>query len=124
MLSTPLIVMGGTTPGHSTDMVAAELAEKTKALRFVNATNVDGIYDKDPNTYPDAQQLKTLHVDELIQKYGTAWKSAGKHIAIDAPSLKIIKRARLLTLIVNGERLEQLEKAITGHPFEGTTIQV
>ncbi|MFH1101279.1 MAG: UMP kinase [Methanobacteriota archaeon] len=119
-----LIIMGGTTPGHSTDMVSAELAEKTKATRFINATNVDGIYDKDPNKYPDARQLKVIHIDELIQKYGTAWKSAGKHIAIDAPSLEIIKRAGLTTLIVNGRRLDQLEKAITGQPFDGTTIQV
>jgi uridylate kinase len=42
----PIVVMGGTTPGHSTDMVGAELAEKTNASKFVIATNVDGVYDK------------------------------------------------------------------------------
>ena len=46
-----VVVMGGTTPGHSTDMVGAELAEKTHSLKFIIATNVDGVYDKDPVSY-------------------------------------------------------------------------
>jgi len=122
--SSPIVVMGGTTPGHSTDMVAADLAEKTKALRFVNATNVDGIFDKDPNKYADATPYKEIAVDELIQSYGTTWKTAGKNIVIDPPALAIIKRIRLPTSVVNGKRLDQLEKAIRGIPFEGTIITI
>ena len=118
----PIVVMGGTTPGHSTDMVSAELAEKIKAVRFVNATNVDGIYDKDPHKYPDAKQIREISVQDLIQKYGTKWDSAGKNIAIDGPALAIIKRAKIPTSIVNGKRLDQLENALTGQPFSGTTI--
>ena len=41
----PIVIMGGTTPGHSTDMVGAELAEKTNATKYIIATNVDGVYD-------------------------------------------------------------------------------
>ncbi len=118
----PIVVMGGTTPGHSTDMVSAELAEKIKAVRFVNATNVDGIYDKDPHKYPDAQQIREISVQDLIQKYGTTWDSAGKNVVIDGPALAIIKRAKIPTSIVNGKRLDQLENALTGQSFSGTTI--
>jgi uridylate kinase len=123
-LHTRIVVMGGTDPKHSTDTVGAELAEKTHAVRFVNATNVDGIYDKDPNKYSDAKQLKEVHIDRLIQQYGTKWGSAGKNIFMDEPALEIIKRARIPTFIVNGKRLDQLEKAMTGQPFDGTTILV
>lgn len=123
-LTTPIVVMGGTDPKHSTDQVGAELAEKTHAVRFINATNVDGIYDKDPNKYPDARQLKEVTIDQLIAQYGTSWGTAGKNIFMDEPALAIIKRARIPTLVVNGKRLDQFEKALLGQPFDGTRIQV
>ena len=62
----PIVVMGGTTPGHSTDMVGAELAEITHAVRYIIATNVDGVYDKDPNKFSDAKQLKEISIQALI----------------------------------------------------------
>jgi len=123
-LNFPIVVMGGTDPKHSTDLVGAELAEKTNAVRFVNATNVDGIYDKDPNKYKDARQLKKVTIDSLITQYGTTWGVAGKNIFMDEPALEIIKRAKMTTYIVNGKRLDQLEKALTGQSFDGTIILV
>ncbi len=123
-LDFPIVVMGGTGPRHSTDLVGAELAEKTHAVRFVNATNVDGIYDKDPNKYRDAKQLKQVSIDQLIEQYGTTWGAAGKNIFMDEPALEVIKRRKIPTLIVNGKRLDELEKALTGEPFDGTIILV
>jgi uridylate kinase len=120
----PIIVMGGTDPKHSTDQVGAELAEKTQAVRFVNATNVDGIYDKDPNKFKDAKQLKEISIDDLIEKYGTTWGAAGKNIFMDEPALGIIQKAKIPTFIVNGKRLDQLEHALLGQSFDGTTIRV
>ncbi len=120
----PIVVMGGTTPGHSTDMVGAELAEKVGADLFIIATNVDGIYDKDPNKYDDAEQLEKVKIDDLIKNYGTSWESAGKNMVIDGPALEIMKKAKLLTYVVNGKRLDQLENAITGRSFDGTKILV
>jgi uridylate kinase len=120
----PIVIMGGTTPGHSTDMVGVELAEKTHANRYIIATNVDGIYDKDPNKHSDAQQLTEVSIDKLIETYGTQWDTAGKNVVIDGPALQIIKQVRIPTFVVNGKRLDQLEKAITQQPFDGTTINV
>ena len=118
----PIVVMGGTTPGHSTDMVGAELSEKTNASKFIIATNVDGVYDKDPNKFEDAKQIKKISIDKLIKEHGTEWIVAGKNVVIDGPALKIIKRAKLLTYVLNGKRLDQLEKAITNRSFDGTII--
>ena len=92
-LKDPIVVMGGTTPGHSTDMVGAELAEKTNASKFIIATNVDGVYDKDPNKYKDAKQIKEISIKQLIDKHGTEWSAAGKNVVIDGPALEIINRA-------------------------------
>ena len=123
-INKPIVIMGGTTPGHSTDMVGAELAEKTNAIKYIIATNVDGIYDKDPKKYRDAKQLKEISIDELINKYGTNWEAAGKNVVIDGPSLAIIKRANILTFVLNGKKLDQLEKAITNQSFNGTKIKI
>jgi uridylate kinase len=118
----PIVVMGGTTPGHSTDMVGAELAEKVNAELFIIATNVEGIYDKDPNKYSNAKHIKEITIDQLINRYGTEWKSAGKNIVIDGPALKILKRAKVSTYVVNGKRLDQLENVINKQSFHGTKI--
>lgn len=119
-----IVIMGGTTPGHSTDMVGAELAEKTGADLLIISTNVDGIYDKDPNKFPNAKQLKEVKIDQLIERYGVKWKTAGKNVVIDGPALEIIKRAKLVTYVVNGKRLDQLEKALTDQSFDGTKITI
>lgn len=63
-------VMGGTHPGHTTDAVAASLAEFINADLLVIGTNVDGVYDKDPNKYEDAKNLiKCLLKNLLIWQY-------------------------------------------------------
>jgi uridylate kinase len=124
MIDKPIVIMGGTKPGHSTDLVGAELAEKSGADRFIIATNVDGIYDKDPNKYDDAKQLKKISIKELIKKYGTKWNVAGSNIVIDGPALEVIDKIGIPTFIVNGCRLDQLEKAITNQDFEGTRILI
>lgn len=123
-LEDPIVVMGGTTPGHSTDMVGAELAEKTNASKFIIATNVDGVYDKDPNKYNDAKQIKEISIKQLIDEYGTDWDAAGKNIVIDGPALEIINRAKIPTFVLNGKRLDQLERAITNQQFDGTVIKI
>lgn len=120
----PIVIMGGTTPGHSTDMVGAELAEKTNAIKFINATNVDGVYDKDPNKYPNAKQIPEISIDELIKEHGTEWDAAGKNVVVDGPALKIIKRSKIPTFVLNGKKLNQLERAITDQKFNGTIIRI
>ena len=122
-LNNSIVVMGGTTPGHSTDMVGAELAEKVNASKFVIATNVDGVYDKDPNKFRDAKQIKEISIKQLIDEHGTNWGTAGKNVVIDGPALEIINRAKIPTFVLNGKKLNQLERAITNQSFNGTIIK-
>jgi len=122
-LKNPIVVMGGTTPGHSTDMVGAELSEKTNASKFIIATNVDGVYDKDPNKYKDAKQIKEISIKQLIDKYGTKWSTAGENIIIDGPALEIINSAKIPTFVLNGKKLGELERAINNQSFNGTVIK-
>jgi uridylate kinase len=119
-----LVIMGGTTPGHSTDFVGAELATLAKADLFVIATNVDGVYDKDPNRYPDAKLYDSISAQTLLQTYGSAWNTAGSNLVIDGPALKKIQTEHIHTVVVNGHDINNLEQVLTHQPFHGTTIIV
>lgn len=115
-------VMGGTFPGHSTDYVGAELAHKAEATRFVNATNVDGVYSADPNVVATAEFYERLHIDNLIKMMGTEWKLAGTKSVIDGPACTVIRENQIPTFVVNGRNLPELAKAIKGEEFHGTAI--
>lgn len=118
-----VVVMGGTTPGHSTDFVGAELAGKAGAERLVIATNVDGVYDKDPRAHGDAQRIERLDFDGLIRVVGgTAWGAAGQAGVIDGPATALLRDASLTTCVVHGGDLDNLAKAIAGATFDGTLI--
>lgn len=119
-----IIVMGGTQPGQSTDTVAAKLAEKSNADRLVIATNVDGIYTKDPKKFKDATKIKEIHINDLIKQQGTEWKAAGSNVVIDGPALKIIKQGKISTLVINGQHLDQIDNAIKGKTTNGSIILV
>jgi uridylate kinase len=63
-----VILAGGTgNPYFSTDTAAALRALEIKAEAVLKATNVDGIYDKDPNRYTDAVRFETLQYDYCIE---------------------------------------------------------
>lgn len=122
-LDSRIVVMGGTTPGHSTDAVAAELAERSGADMLVIATDVDGIYDKDPKKYTDAKLIERINVEEIIRKYGTGWRRAGDNVIIDGPALDIIRRGKFATIVLNGKDIENMRKAVEGKQFKGTKIE-
>jgi len=117
-----ILVMGGTEPGHSTDAVAALLAEWVKADLFVNASNVDAVYDRNPREHKDAKPYKVIKISDLLQIVGAGSMEAGKYPLLDFTSARIIERSRIRTLILDGRDLKDMESAIAGRPFRGTTV--
>jgi uridylate kinase len=64
-----VIFAGGTgNPYFSTDTAAALRAMEVKAEIILKATKVDGIYDADPMTNPDARRFDRLTYFEVLQK--------------------------------------------------------
>jgi len=121
-ITDPLVIMGGTTPGHSTDFVGAELAAKENAMVFIIATNVDGVYDKDPNKHKDACFLKEISIESLLSQYGNSWDSAGKNTVIDGPALQKIKDYQIPTAVVDGRNIKEMKNIINNTSFHGTKI--
>lgn len=63
-----IFAAGTGSPFFSTDTTAALRAAEIGAGFLVKATKVDGIYDKDPNKYPDAVKFDTLSYDEALSR--------------------------------------------------------
>jgi len=117
-----IVVMGGTEPGHSTDAVAALIGDWVKADVFVNASNVDAVYDKDPKKNHGAKPLERVGIDELIRLLDGEGFNAGEYPLLDHVALKVIKRARLKTVILDGRDLANMEAAAEGRKFRGTVV--
>lgn len=117
------VVMGGTVPGHTTDAVAAMVAEHVGAELLINATNVSGVYSKDPRVYTDARLMSKINIKELKKLVGEEHR-AGMSTVLDPKAVRIIERARIRTIVLNGRDLENLERAIKGEEFKGTEIEI
>ena len=63
-------IFGGGTgnPFFSTDTAAALRSVEINADALLKATNVDGVYDKDPNKFDDAVKFDTVSFQEVITR--------------------------------------------------------
>lgn len=62
-----LVFAGGTgNPYFTTDSAAALRALEISADVLIKGTQVDGVYDKDPQQHPDAKRFERLTYDEVI----------------------------------------------------------
>ena len=105
-------VMGGLTPGHSTNAVAALLAEYVKADLLINVTRAGGVFNKDPAKYPDALKYERISIDDLKKVLNSSFQ-AGKYELMDQVALGVIERSRIRTQII-GADAESLRKALKG----------
>ena len=62
-----IFACGTGNPYFSTDTGAALRATEIGADVFLKATMVDGVYDKDPNVYPDAKKYDKVSHDEVLR---------------------------------------------------------
>lgn len=114
-------VMGGTEPAHTTDAVAAALAEYVDADELILATSVPGVFDADPDEDPDATKFAELTPAELIDLTADITLEAGSNAPVDLLAAKIIERAGLRTAVVDGTDPENVAAAVAGD-HDGTTV--
>jgi uridylate kinase len=112
-----VVVTGGLHPGQSTNATAALIAEKVKAGRFLNATDVDGIYDSDPNKNKTAKMFKEVTVKKCLEILGSENSAAGSYDLMDIVALKVIERSKIPTVVLRSEPLnikDAIANKITG----------
>jgi len=108
-----IVVAGGLHPGQSTNGTAALIAEKIKAEQFLNATDVDGVYDMDPNKFKKAKKFKKIELKDLKNILVHEDSVAGGYDLMDIVALKIIERSKIKTRILKASP-KTIEQAIKG----------
>lgn len=103
---------GTGSPFFSTDTAASLRAAEINADIMLKATNVDGVYDKDPHKYPDAVQYKTLsHADVVEKNLGV----------MDSTAAAMCRDNNIPILVFNLEDPENIYRAIAGEDI-GTLV--
>ncbi|MBR6315341.1 MAG: UMP kinase [Clostridia bacterium] len=100
-------------PFFSTDTAAALRAAEINAEIIFKATNVDGVYDKDPNKFADAVKYETLTHTEILQK-GLA--------VMDATAASLCRDNHISILVFNLSDPENIVRAVKGESV-GTVVR-
>lgn len=109
-----IVVGAGYEPGHSTDYDAAIFAKAVGADLIINASNVDGVYTDDPKQNPNAKKLRQLSYDEFIRIIKRNVQSPGEYRLFDLAGAKVIKKAKIKTVIIDGSDPEEILRAAEG----------
>jgi uridylate kinase len=115
-----IVIAGGLHPGQSTNATSALIAETSKASGFVNSTDVDGIYDSDPNVNPNARLFKEITVNECMEILRAERTVAGTYDLMDIIALKVIERSNIPTRVIRSD-VGNIRDAIDGKDI-GTKI--
>ena len=101
-----VVFAGGTgNPYFTTDSAASLRASEIHADLMLKATMVDGVYDADPKTHPDAVRYETLTFDEALQK---------KLGVMDATAIVMCRDNNIPLRVFDIEEQGGLLKAVTG----------
>lgn len=108
-----VIFAGGTgNPYFTTDTAAALRAMEIDADIVIKATKVDGVYDSDPKTNPDAEKFETLtYIDALNRRLKV----------LDSTALSLCMDNNLPILVLNLWNEGDLVRAVSGEHV-GTVI--
>jgi uridylate kinase len=117
-----IVVFGGLRPGMTTDSVAALIGERIQADLLVKGSNVEGIFTKDPKKYSDAEKLDKLKFEDLARLLEADSHRVGINQILDPEAVKILRKIRLKTVVVNGYDAENVLAAVKGEPV-GTVIE-
>ncbi len=116
-----VIVLGGLHPGQSTNAVGALVSEKLRADLFLNATDVDGVYTKDPRKFGDARRLPKVTLRQLSKILNSESMKAGGYDLMDPIALKLIERSKIQTRIIKCDVLT-VRETLLGRKNAGTRI--
>lgn len=100
-------------PFFSTDTAAALRAAEIDADIVMKATNVDGVYDADPNKNPDAKKLDSLTFLEVLSK---------ELQVMDSTAASLCKDNKIPILVFNLDNPDNIVSALLGENI-GTIVK-
>ncbi len=109
-----VVIFGAGTgnPYFTTDTAAALRATEMNVDVVIKATNVDGIYDKDPKKFKDAKKYQKVSYNEVL----------AKNLRImDATAISLCRENKIPIIVFNSLIEGNLKKVIMGEDI-GTTV--
>ena len=116
-----ILIAAGWKPGFSTDYDAVLLAKTYGSDTIINLTNVDYVYDKDPNKFKDAKPFKEISWKDYLKLIEQKW-IPGMSAPFDPIASKLAQKFKFKVIILNGRKLKNLENYLANKSFKGTII--
>jgi uridylate kinase len=116
-----ILIAAGWKPGFSTDYDAVLLAKTYNSPTIINLTNVDYVYDKDPNRFKDAKPFKEISWKDYLKLIERKW-IPGMSAPFDPIASRLAKKFNLKVIIINGRKLKNFKKYLENKKFNGTII--
>lgn len=110
-----LFIASGWRPGWSTDYDAVLLAERFKADKVINASNVTHVYDENKKSI---EKISWQNYRKLISKH---WKP-GMNVPFDPIAARAAQKFKMTVIVTKGTDLENLANILTNKKFRGTII--
>lgn len=118
----PVIIAAGWKPGWSTDFCNTIICEDYKSKTIINLSNIERVYDKDPNEYKDAKPLDRMNWSEFRKLVGDEW-TPGLNAPFDPVASKRAQELGLTVVVMKGDNFQNLKNYIEGKEFVGTVIE-
>ncbi len=107
-----IFAAGTGNPYFSTDTTAALRASEVGADCILKATKVDGIYDRDPNKFPDAVKYGTIPYLEAIEK---------RLAVMDSTAFSMCMDNKIPIIVFNMNDVGNILRAVSGESI-GTLV--
>jgi uridylate kinase len=118
----PVAIAAGWKPGWSTDYCAVTLCQDYGVNKMINLSNVDQVYDKNPQVFSDAKPIAELSWKDYRAMVGDEW-TPRMNSPFDPVASRLAESLGIKVKILNGKNLDNLAKALDDAPFVGTTIE-
>ena len=118
-----VIVRGGTEPGHSTDMVAVDIAIAEKVPFVVNIGNTPGLYPRRDTKLgydPKDAILEVFTISDYLNMYPGERMAGDNFIFEREAAQKALEND--IAIILVGSNVENIDAMISGHDFKGTML--
>jgi uridylate kinase len=121
-MNRPVTIGAGWRPGWSTDYCAVMAGKRLGARTLVNLSDIDYVYDQDPDTNPDATPFPELSWKDFRTLIPDHW-DPGLSSPFDPVAAKAAQGFGMEVAIINGKKLPEFDKYLQGQDFIGTRIR-
>jgi uridylate kinase len=117
-----IVVCAGFKPGMTSDGDAANIAKMLKTGFMINLTNVNGLYNKDPRKFKNANLIPNISSKDFLKIMKKIGHKPGQNFVLDLEAAKVCYASNMKIFIMNGNNLRNFENLVLNKKFFGTVI--